>query len=135
MWLKSWLANWINSKKKHVAERDVVQRIKHLVESYDAIRKGKHRRTPNQLNHEKNFSGALDHVFDIAPKVNYHHRNKHHDFVQMSNGNTSSADCIAEDNDAEAVSNDNYRHQNKHHDLFHVECGTSINQSHPRSLV
>ncbi len=73
---KQLRAHWIQLKKKTpVEQRDVVQRIKKLVGIYDSVKKGKHRRTPKQLNYEKQFLQILDQVFDIAPKVNYHHQN------------------------------------------------------------
>lgn len=68
---------------------------------YDLLKKGKPRRTPNQLNQEKNFVCLLNKVFDIAPKQNYH-RNKQQNSVQIED--------LAESMDTDAI---NYHHPNQ----------------------
>lgn len=93
-------------------QRDVVQRLRKLVELYDAVKKSKHRRTPKQLNYEKNFLLVLSQVFDIAPKVNYHHQNKHQNLNLITADVHNSVGMEVDDID--------YHHQTKHQDLVQI---------------
>lgn len=104
---KQLKVHWSQLEKKAVEQRDVVQRIRKLVEMYDAVNKGKHRRTPKQLNYEKQFLQVLNQVFDIAPKVNYH-TNKNQDLVQIQNFNFTTGEI----NDSVALKSDNTYCQN-----------------------
>ncbi|KAJ6648133.1 hypothetical protein Bhyg_03358 [Pseudolycoriella hygida] len=88
---KQLVDNWMKLGKAVVAQRDVVQRIRKLVETYDAVKKSRHRQTLLQLSYEKNFLCALHHTFDIAPKNNYHHHQSGIESMETS-----------------------YHHQNKH---------------------
>lgn len=97
---KQLVAHWKNLEKTTVAPKDVVRRFKKLDEMYDLLKKGKPRRTPKQLNQEDNFVRLLNKVFDIAPKLNYHH-NKQQNSVQIED--------LAESMHTEAI-NRHYHH-------------------------
>lgn len=122
---KQLKVHWNQLGQAAVEQRDVVQRIKKLVDMYDAVKKGKHRRTPTQLNYEKKFLHVLNLAFDIAPKVNYH-KNKHQKLDQIENLNN-----IADNNNHHqnkhqdlgdvAPKDNNYYHQNKHQDLAQIQ--------------
>lgn len=52
--------------------KDVVKKIKKVIEKFENLKKSKSRRTAIQINHENSFKKFLDDRFDISPKVNYH---------------------------------------------------------------
>lgn len=74
---KQLVAHWQDLKNSTVEQKDVVRRLKKIEETYDLLKNGKKRRTAQQLNQEENFECFLNKVFDIAPKVNYHHTKQH----------------------------------------------------------
>lgn len=89
---KELIFRWQQSDKITVAQRDVVQRLKKLEETFDMVKKGKHRRTANQVNYEKKFQELLGTEFDIAPKQSYHHGERRDRVVQMEDLNVQSTD-------------------------------------------
>lgn len=113
---KELIVHWELLENTPVAQRDVVRRIKNIVEMYDSLKKGKHRRTSNQINYEQRFVQVLDKTFDIAPKVNYHH-NKLQDMVHIDHQVKDINLMSAEYNDMEVDSDSNIGHQSEVLDL------------------
>lgn len=94
--------HWEKLGKTTVAPRDVVERIRNVIEIFDGIKKSRYRRTPNQLDYENRFLRLLDRIFDIAPKENYHH-NKLKNLIQFDH-RSQDLNCIPdESNDVKVV--------------------------------
>lgn len=77
--------------------------------------------TPNQLDSEKKFVKVLDRVFDIAPKINYHHRNKHHHIIPVQNDIAAKVVSDAGPTVFGIEAEIDYHHQSKHHDSVQIQ--------------
>lgn len=83
--------------------KDVVKKVKKVIEKFINLKKSKNRRTLIQVNHEQLFMKLLDDRFDIAPKQNYHYSKPG---PKPKPKNTSSKeheilDYVSEDSDSE----------------------------------
>lgn len=101
---KELKARWANLENHSVEQRDVVRRIKKVIDLYESVKKSKHRRTPVQLSYENRLKSSLDNVFDIAPKANYHHKKQCNNVEALNSTSTERIRIESSDNAGDGLS-------------------------------